>query len=51
MDKYTNPHVERCCMEMIRIANANGFEVQRLKWDDRYKGIDDWLFRTMSTPK
>ena len=43
MDKYTNPHVERACMEMIKIANAYGFEVHRLRWNEAYKGIDDWL--------
>lgn len=30
-------------MNMIRIANAYGFQIHRLKWDERYKGIDDWL--------
>jgi hypothetical protein len=43
MDKYTNPHVERSCMEMIKIANSFGFQVHRLRWDEKYKGIDDWL--------
>ena len=43
MDKYTNPHVERACMEMIKIANSFGFQVHRLRWNERYKGIDDWL--------
>ena len=43
MDKETNPHVQRACMNMIRIANEYGFQVHRLKWDERYKGIDDWL--------
>lgn len=43
MDKYTNPHVERACLEMIKIANAYGFEVHRLRWNEAYKGIDDWL--------
>ena len=43
MDKYTNPHVERACLEMIKIANAYGFGVHRLRWNEAYKGIDDWL--------
>ena len=43
MDKETNPHVQRACMNMIRIANEYGFQVHRLKWDGRFKGIDDWL--------
>ena len=43
MDKYSNPHVERACMEMIKIANSFGFQVHRLRWNERYKGIDDWL--------
>lgn len=43
MDKYTNPHVERACMEMIKIANSFGFQVHRLRWNEKFKGVDDWL--------
>lgn len=43
MDKYTNIHVEKACMEMISLANQAGLEVHRLKWNEKYKGIDDWL--------
>ena len=43
MDKYTNPHVERSCMEMIRMANTHRFEVQWLKWDEKYKEVDVWI--------
>ena len=44
MDKYTNIHVEKACMNMICLANNFGFNVHRLKWNDKYKGIDDWLY-------
>ena len=43
MDKYTNPHVEKSCMQMMEMANAYEFSVHRLCWDKKYKGIDDWL--------
>ena len=43
MDKYTNPNVERCCLQMLDIASDMGFIVRRLKWNKEYKGIDDWL--------
>ena len=43
MDKYTNPNVERCCLQMLDIASDMGFIVRRLKWNEEYKGIDDWL--------
>lgn len=43
MDKETNPHVQKACMNMIRIANEYGFHVHRLKWNGSQKGIDDWL--------
>mgnify|MGYP002226209606 CR=1 FL=1 len=43
MDKDTNVHVEQSCMQMMQMADKFGFQVHRLRWDARYKGIDDWL--------
>lgn len=43
MDKYTNVNVERGSLKLIEKANELGFEVHRLKWNDKYKGIDDFL--------
>ena len=43
MDKDTNVHVEQSCIQMMQMADKFGFQVHRLRWDARYKGIDDWL--------
>lgn len=44
MDKYTNKYVENGSLKLIEKANQLGFEVHRLKWDKKYKGIDDYLY-------
>ena len=42
-DKYTNEQVEKGCRRMMKTAENLGFNVRRLKWDERYKGIDDYV--------
>lgn len=42
MDKFGNEHVEKGSMQLFRLANEFGFTAHRLKWDPKYKGIDDW---------
>ncbi len=43
-DKYTNETVEKGSLKLIEKANDLGFEVHRLKWNEKYKGIDDFLY-------
>lgn len=43
MDKLTNPHVERGCCKLVEIAREYGFYVRRIKWNEQFKGIDDYL--------
>lgn len=43
MDKFTNEYVEKGCGNMIKLANEFGFKVHRLIWNEKFKGIDDWL--------
>ena len=43
MDKLTNPHVERGCLKLVEIAREYGFRVRRIKWNEEFKGIDDYF--------
>lgn len=43
MDQYTNPDVARGVEKMLALAKECGFMTDRLRWDSKYKGIDDFL--------
>ena len=43
MDKYTNSNVGKLRLKIISIIKENGFKVETLKWNPKFKGIDDYL--------
>ncbi|MCQ2433525.1 MAG: DUF3854 domain-containing protein [Clostridia bacterium] len=43
MDTLKNPDVEQGCQKLLELSVKFGFEVRRLSWNARYKGIDDFL--------
>ena len=43
MDKYENEHVLKGSMKLYGMLTELGFETRRMKWNSRYKGIDDYL--------
>ena len=43
MDRYINPNVMRNVDEMKKLIEENDFKLINLKWDSKYKGIDDYL--------
>lgn len=43
MDKLTNLNVEKGVQEFFKIALVCGLEAKQLTWDEKYKGIDDFL--------
>lgn len=44
MDKKENIHVKRAEENLINALQEKGFNVKTLVWDDKYKGIDDFLY-------
>jgi len=44
MDRYTNINVMRNVDAMKKIIEDNGFKLINLKWDSKFKGIDDYLW-------
>lgn len=44
MDKYKNEHVAKGCSQLFALANEFGFKVHRIKWNEAYKGVDDYLY-------
>lgn len=44
MDKYVNNYVEKGSIQLLTIAKEFGFKVKRLRWNNTYKGIDDYLY-------
>lgn len=43
MDKYTNIHVENASKALIRLIKEYGFNPKIMRWDSKYKGVDDFL--------
>ncbi len=43
MDKYENEHVLNGSKKLYGMITDYGFKTKRLRWDSRYKGIDDYL--------
>lgn len=50
MDKFQNEHVQKGCERLYELAAEHGFKVTRLKWDSKYKGIDDWQLSVNKKP-
>ncbi len=46
-DKYSNPNVMRGAESLIELINEFGFNPKVMKWDKKYKGIDDFLYSKM----
>ena len=44
MDRYTNPNVMKNVEELKNVIETNGFKLINLKWDGKFKGIDDYLW-------
>ena len=42
-DKYENEHVSRASKNLIAMIKAEGFNTKIMRWDKRYKGVDDFL--------
>ena len=45
MDRYTNENVKKAVKNLRKMVDAAGFEYEVLKWDETYKGIDDYLLQ------
>jgi len=43
MDRYTNDAVRKNVEKIKKIIEDNGFKLINLKWNERFKGIDDYL--------
>lgn len=43
MDQNVNEHVKRATAKLIEHIKNYGFNAKHLKWDEKYKGIDDFL--------
>ena len=43
MDKYTNIHVEKASKALIKLIKEYGFNPKIMRWDSKYKGVDDFL--------
>lgn len=43
MDRYTNMNVMKNVDAMKQVIEENGFKLINLKWDSKFKGIDDYL--------
>jgi len=43
MDRYANVNVMKNVDAMKKVIEDNGFKLINLKWDSKYKGIDDYL--------
>lgn len=43
MDMYINPFVKEALKTLSKLLKEKGFETKALKWDDQYKGYDDFL--------
>ena len=43
MDYLTNKHVAKACEKLQKMIEEEGFAFERLTWDEKYKGYDDYL--------
>jgi hypothetical protein len=43
MDYKSNINVQEAYINLILCLNEYGFIVERLTWDENYKGLDDYL--------
>jgi len=43
MDYKTNPGVSKALKKVTKILNKDGFVTKQLEWDDKWKGLDDFL--------
>ena len=43
MDYLTNPNVKKARDKVIELIKSSGLTAHVMKWDERYKGIDDYL--------
>ena len=43
MDKYTNMHVGKAVNKIRNQIKEQDFNLKTIKWDPKYKGIDDYL--------
>ena len=51
MDKYENEYVEKGCKRIYETAKAFGLKAYRIKWNNQYKGIDDYLYAMKKSKK
>ena len=47
MDLRTNPHVQEAYQKLLELLKAMGFRYGTYLWDERYKGLDDYLWATI----
>lgn len=45
MDYITNVNVQESYIKLVKMLQEYGYVVERLKWDENYKGLDDWLLK------
>lgn len=43
MDYKTNPNVQRAYVKLVEMIESVGLTHERVNWDPKYKGIDDYL--------
>lgn len=44
-DCTSNPEVEKARKKLKSIVNKSGLQYVRMKWDDQFKGIDDYMLK------
>lgn len=48
MDLRTNPHVQEAYQKLLELLKNMGFRYGTYLWDERYKGLDDYLWAIMN---
>ena len=48
-DRLTNPNVAANIEKLYEISREYGFEMKSWEWDEKYKGIDDYLYYIRET--
>ena len=51
MDMRTNPHVQEAYQKLLTLLKDMGFRFGTYMWDEKYKGLDDYLWAMIKDNK